>query len=122
VQTEIVERYPKADLKVYAVWFDMIWTDSRSRWPGDILKDPRVVHFWDEDKAVGRWYASHSGHRNVWWDTYLLYGPESRWQENPSQLISMGSTILDARPELKASLLPFVRPAPRHEQKGMKRV
>lgn len=118
MQNEILEKNPQAGLKVYAVWYDMIWTDSRRRWPGDALDDLRVVHFWDEEKAVGRWYGSHPQYGkgdSVWWDTYLLYGPESRWQESPSHLIKIGSTILEARNELAANLRPLLRPAPRHE-------
>ena len=116
MQTEILEPNPETHLKVYAVWFDMIWTDSRSRWHGDLLNDPRVVHYWDRDKLLGRWYANHSKQGQgdeVWWDTYLLYGPGSRWQEGPDQLVSSGSTILDTRRELKASLAPFLPGTPR---------
>jgi ABC-type multidrug transport system fused ATPase/permease subunit len=41
------------DLRVYAVWFNMLFGDSRERWDGDGVTDPRVRHFWDEQRLVG---------------------------------------------------------------------
>ena len=55
MQKEILERQPKANLRVYAVWFCMVPGDSRSEWPPELLTDARVEHYWDEAKAVGTW-------------------------------------------------------------------
>ena len=46
------------DVQVYAVWFKMFPGDGRERWPAAALTDPRVAHFWDEDRAVGDWYGA----------------------------------------------------------------
>ena len=59
MQKKILEKNPKLDVAVYAVWFNMIPTDARSEWPTDRLADSRVTHFWDAQKVAGRWYASH---------------------------------------------------------------
>jgi len=42
VQREILEKNPNAKLKVYAVWFNMLASDDRSRWPQGLFSDPRV--------------------------------------------------------------------------------
>ena len=52
----------------------MIPTDARSRWnwTGGILDDPRVLHYWDDRKRVGRFYAGKdpdSDDPDVVWDT-----------------------------------------------------
>ena len=98
-------------MRVYAVWFNMIWFDSRERWPGDVLDDPRVLHFWDERRLVGDFYGAHPDYGagdSTWWDTYLLYGPEATWEEAPTHLLGMGATILDTRHDLERLLRPFL--------------
>lgn len=110
VQEELLETQKQADLRVYAIWFSMYPTDLRERWPADVLTDPRVVHWWDEEKAVGRWYAQRSTDMQdrlapgstpvggtILWDAYLVYGPESRWDDSPTGLRRWGRTILQTR-------------------------
>ena len=102
-------------MRVYAVWFDMVPGDARSRWPRDLLTDGRVEHFWDEEKTVGTWYArraaslrdqltpeSNWNDADVLWDSYLLYGADARWQDDeaPTGLILWGRTIVAARRSL----------------------
>jgi hypothetical protein len=114
VQEEVLEKYPDADLRVYAIWFNMMPSDARDQWPPDLLTDPRVVHRWDEPKAAGTWYAERapamegrltpaskwSG--DVLWDTLLLYSRDARWEGEPTGLLSWGRTIVAARDDLKA--------------------
>lgn len=115
VQTELLEKYPTANLRVYAVWFNMLANDSRAKWPPTLLTDPRVIHHWDEPKAVGTWYAprteamrplltpdSRWGKGDVLWDAFLLYGTDSRWDGAPTNLIHWGRTIVAGRETLKA--------------------
>ena len=115
VQRDLLEHYPRATLRVYAIWFDMLASDARSRWPPTLLTDPRVIHRWDEPKAVGRWYARHAsamrpmltpesrwGNGDVLWDSYLLYGPNASWGDPPTGLIHWGRTIVAGRETLKA--------------------
>ena len=33
--------------------------DARSTWPSALLTDPRVVHYWDEPRTIGRLYLSN---------------------------------------------------------------
>ena len=81
----------------------MIWTDSRSRWPEHVLADPRVLHFWDEGKVVGRWYEQKVTHRGdeVEWDAFFLYGPEASWDAKPPLVVTWGRTILSAKERLR---------------------
>ena len=113
-QESLLEAHPQADLRVYAVWFNMFPTDLRERWPADALTDRRVVHWWDEEKRVGRWYAQQMddikdrlapGARDaggtILWDAYLVYGPDARWDETPSGLRRWGRPIFATRESLE---------------------
>ena len=114
MQEELLDKHADADVRVYAIWFSMFGTEQRDDWPADILTDRRVTHWWDEGKAVGRWYmpridqmrdtlAAGSGGfaGNVLWDSYLVYGPESRWDESPTGLRRWGRTILRTQEGLR---------------------
>lgn len=114
MQKEILKASSSSNLRVYAVWFSMITTDARSRWSwtGGSLNDPRVVHYWDENKKVGRFFAGkdpETDDPNVVWDTYYLYGPEAEWRTKPEPLVSTGSTILDELDGLKKGLEPLLK-------------
>ena len=121
VQQEILEKRADADLRVYAIWFSMYPTDQRENWPADVLTDPRVVHFWDEGKTVGRWYMSRIEQMqhartpgsaglggNTLWDAYLVYGPESRWSDAPGGLRRWGRTILGTQEALREAVAAVV--------------
>jgi hypothetical protein len=88
--------------------------DERSKWPSDLLTDPRVVHFWDEQKVVGTWFGKHPDYTGLsndqaLWDAFLLYGAKSHWGDKPSHLISTGRTIVAKREELRKSLPPLLK-------------
>ena len=113
VQTELLAKYPKADLRVYAVWFNMFPGDARSKWPPSLLTDRRVVHRWDEGKLVGMSYGGHaneiraqlspgsSWNGDILWDAYLFYGADARWDESVTNLIHWGRTIVAGRETLR---------------------
>ena len=97
--------------------------DARDRWHQELLADVRVTHFWDEAKAVGRMYGqleprmmSRRAPRSkeiegaVLWDSYLLYGPDAHWTDQPADVISWGSTILLSRDRLARDLRALVAP------------
>jgi hypothetical protein len=110
VQEEILAEYADPNLRVYAVWFPMLWGDARWRWHGDVLSDARVTHFWDKQRVVGQWFAEHiEGYSDVVWDTYYLFGPDSQWADTPAPLLSSGATIYRTRQELERQLLPLLR-------------
>ena len=110
VQRELLQKHPDLDLKVYAIWFNMVATDDRSRWDSSLIRDPRVLYLWDPEKVVGRWFGKHPDYGNgsaVWWDTYLLYGREATWEQQPTDLISTGHTILMTSGDLLKDALAF---------------
>ncbi len=112
MQDEILAPYPLAELAVYAVWFNMLPGDDRSRWDDSLLTDDRVIHFWDEPREIGRWYARQGAYPfgTVAWDIYFLYGPEAVWDEEPEPLVSSGFTVIGQRERLLASITPLLDP------------
>ena len=115
MQNELLAKYPKANVRAYAVWFNMFPGDARSKWPPTLLTDARVIHRWDEPKAVGQWYApltasirrelapaSQWRDGAILWDAYLLYGADAKWSDAPTTgLIHWGRTIVAGRDTLK---------------------
>ncbi len=93
MQADILAKYPGAELRVYAVWLPMLGGDSRSAWDEGVMPDERVLHFWDGDRAVGRWFAEYEGYGGTVWDTYYLFGPEAAWGAAPELLLSVDATI-----------------------------
>ena len=108
----MLDRNSDPNLRVYAIWYNMVFSDRKKRWPDELLSDPRVIHFWDEEKVLGRWFGSHPdylGSNRVYWDAYLLYGPRSRWSEKPDDLVGWGGTIIAKRDELKTNVESTIR-------------
>lgn len=113
MQRELLAKYPKADLRVYAIWFNMFPGDARSKWPPSLLTDRRVIHRWDEGKLAGMWYGGHANEiraqlspesswkGDILWDAYLFYGAEARWDDAPTNLIHWGRTIAAGRETLR---------------------
>jgi hypothetical protein len=104
VWAEILDRHRTANLRVYVVWFSMIPTDAKSRWrlTGHVIDDPRVHHFWDEEKVVGTWFARQAEWEegDVMWDVFFLYGPDAEWGQSPGEPLAHGGTIEDQSAEL----------------------
>lgn len=122
MQNELLNRYPDANLRVYAVWFDMYPGDARSKWPASLLTDERVTHLWDEGKLVGRWYgerattmrsrlsAGSAWNGQILWDSYLLYAGDAQWTDAPTNLIQWGRTIVAGREALQQDFLRLLGP------------
>jgi hypothetical protein len=89
----------------------MVLEDSKSRWKPDLLNDPRVTHFWDEKRVLGRFFAAQSDpppRCGVQWDAFFVYGPEASWEEVPRPLQGFGRTVMRAREKLRAILMPLL--------------
>lgn len=89
------------------MWFNMLPADARERWDPSLLTDPRVVHYWDAEAEIGRWFGEHRDEIGfsyfsgaVVWDAYLLFGPDAEWREVPVPLESFGFTVLADKEEL----------------------
>jgi hypothetical protein len=92
---------------VYAVWYNMVASDARKRWPDNLIDDARVTHFWDEERVVGRWFASKPElgectlGSDVAWDAYYLFSADARWGDAPKPLITSGCPIVRTREQLE---------------------
>ena len=108
-----MEKYPGAELQVYAVWFDVLSDDERSAWDADLMPDPRVTHFWDENIDVGTWLPQQKEYRDLIsgplaWDIFFLYGPEADWTDAPLPVLGSGSTIMGKKESLREQLAPML--------------
>jgi hypothetical protein len=108
VRAEILDTHPNTDLRVYVVWFSMLATDARSRWrvTGHTIDDPRVVHFWDENRVIGTWFAEQANwdEGDVMWDVFYLFGPDAEWGAELGEPIAHGGTIDDEASALARGL------------------
>lgn len=114
MQKEILDANPSSNLRVYVIWFSMIPSDSRSswNWTGGVLDNPGVVHFWDEKKKVGRYFADKDPETDdpeVVWDAYYLYGPDAQWLAKPEPLLASGGTVRDKFDHLRITLHPLLK-------------
>jgi hypothetical protein len=104
VRNNLLEKYQSSDVRVYAVWFDMMPADSRELIDRRVLNDPRVTNFYDPGRVVGAWFADHvDGGGGIAWDAYYLYGPGASWPDQPGPLVSSGGTVIDSSPDLAAA-------------------
>lgn len=122
MQHDLLAKYPTANVRVYAIWFDMFPGDAKSKWPASLLTDARVTHLWDEEKLVGRWYGQRTAmmrpqlspgsawNGSILWDSYLLYGAHARWTEAPTGLIRWGRTIVAGRDTLRRDFVQLFGP------------
>lgn len=63
VKQGVLDAYPEADFSLSVVWIDILASDKRAEaiTSADILVDPRVRHFHDPKRLVGRALAPHTG-------------------------------------------------------------
>ncbi len=112
VQKQLLEGYPEADFTVLIVWLPMVPGDSErtaKRWARR-MRDPRVRHFYDPEKVVGRAFAAETFHDcipqalrvlpadhllrehlerwdslppedRVLWDAFLSYSKDAAWAD-----------------------------------------
>lgn len=97
VRENILEKYDEEEIAVYAVWFNMIPGDRKSRWNPGLLADDRVTHYWDEDRVLGKWVSKniddceHLG--PIDWDSYYLFDKDGSWGESFENLKACGTPI-----------------------------
>ena len=104
MRSNILEKYPSSDVRVYVVWFDMLPADSRDLVDRKVLNDRRATNYYDPDRVVGAWFATHvDSEDGIVWDAYFLYGPDASWTANPSPLLSSGGTVIGSSSALAAA-------------------
>ena len=102
-----MDKNPSLNIQIYAVWFSTLAGAARDKWESDLLSDSRVVHYWDENKETGRFFAEQEGFviGPVAYDAYYLYGPDATWETKPAPLISPGYTPIGNADSLRSDLL-----------------
>ena len=101
MRTNILDRYPSSSVRVYVVWFNMLPGDSRTLVDRRVLNDRRVTNFYDPNRVVGSWFASHGdAGGGIVWDAYFLYGPDASWAAEPAPLLSSGGTVIGSSADL----------------------
>ena len=91
--------------------------DAPAKWPPAILTDPRVVHYWDQQRVLGTAYlsglpamldrraqATMPPTADAMWDAYFVYAPGTAWQNPVPIPVSWGYPIMVTRDELVADL------------------
>jgi hypothetical protein len=108
VQTQILEQYPDADLRVYVVWLPVLAQDSRFE-VDDLVVDARATHYWDNDQVVSDALSSafDSG-GGVVWDVYFLFGPDATWNERPPKPLATGAPVVSEIAGLESALRPYL--------------
>jgi len=104
VRSNILEKYPSSDVRVYVVWFNMLPGDSRELVDRRVLNDRRVTNYYDPSRVVGSWFADHvDGGGGIVRDAYYLYGPDASWTAQPDPLISSGGSVIGSSSDLGAA-------------------
>ncbi len=108
VRENVLEAYVDDEITVYAVWFNMIPGDRKSRWNPNLLADERVTHYWDEDRVLGKWIAKnvddceHLG--PIDWDSYYLFDEDGHWDKSFEDLKACGTPIFRNTENLATAL------------------
>jgi hypothetical protein len=115
VQTEILEKNDDANLRVYAIYFEIVDGDRGAKStvdPKSLLDDPRVTSFWDDGKLVGRWFdenvtklgAREGDPGRIEWDTFVLYDARAEWSDERPEASSWGRPLFSERDRLRRDL------------------
>lgn len=109
MQSQILKRYPDADLRVYVVWLPVMPLDARFD-VARLLIDPRATHYWDNDQlvshALGNAYGSPS---QLVWDAFFVFGPDARWNDGPPRPLESGGPVVDYMATLKSRLTRYLQ-------------
>ena len=110
MRSNILERYPSSDVRVYVVWFDMLPGDSRNLVDRRVLDDRRVTNYYDPNRVAGSWFAEHVDRGGgISWDAYYLYGRDATWQVEPGPLLSSGGSVIGSSSDLATAFGPIAR-------------
>lgn len=86
IRSAVLGKYPDTELKLYVVWLPMVPGDARDRWDPDLLSDPRVTHYWNGSRSIGKWFAKNVAECEplgpIAWDVVYLFGPDATWDGN----------------------------------------
>lgn len=105
MQENILEANPEAQIDVYVVWEPMLGARrNHADDAAELIPDPRVQHYWNDDFVAGQFFKDHDSGRTAW-DIYFLYGPDAAWESEPEPLLLSGRTVIRHRQALQDTLL-----------------
>jgi hypothetical protein len=84
VQQEVLTKITGPELSIYSVWVPTMAGDRQeeAQRATAFLSDDRVKHYWAPDLEIANSFRDGIGlAEGPVWDVYLLYGPESIWQD-----------------------------------------
>lgn len=109
MQSQILQRYPAADLRVYVVWLPVMPLDARFD-VADLLVDRRATHFWDNERRVSKALRDAYGSPDrLVWDAYFVFGPDASWDDGPPPPLESRSPLVEYMATLKAALNPYLK-------------
>lgn len=83
---KVLKDVPDERVRVYVIW-DPIFGgkfDSEAKRLSSRFPDKRVCYYKDPDSLAGKlWERVLKTEREIAWDVYLLFGIESRWENDP---------------------------------------
>lgn len=103
MRSNILQKYPTADARVYVIWFNMLTGDSKALIDRKVLNDHRVTNYYDSNRVIGTWFGQQSGDGGVIWDAYFLYGADATWSSDPGTPLSSGGTVIGSSGDLAAA-------------------
>jgi len=121
----VLDQVKGKGLKVLVVWEPVIASDTGP--PDDsvltLLSDPRIVHFWDEDRALSKalvrtWSQAgiqiksegRSDPDLVIWDFVAVYPSGVHWDGSLAPALHYGSPVVDQIEQVRAKLRVAVPP------------
>ena len=108
MQSQILQQYPEADLRVYFVWLPVMPLDARFH-VGDLLLDRRATHYWDNEQLVSDALRDAYGSPGrLVWDAFFMFSPDASWDDGPPDPLGHGSPVVERMATLKALLQPYV--------------
>ena len=86
VHDNVLKEIETDSFRAYAVWEPILRADSEqwAKRSTSILSDPRVTHFWIDNRDVGKLFQAPIGlTTEPAWDVYLLYPSGVEWTDSP---------------------------------------
>jgi hypothetical protein len=113
VQDRILGRWATEDLAVHTVWLPFLG-GSRGAIDATVLADSRVRHYWDGEAVTSQWFGANlPGQSGLFWDAYVVYGPEAQWSETPPEPVRYGATVIGHSTALEEAIRSLLGPPDR---------
>ncbi len=85
---DVLDQVESAELSAFAVWMPVLQADNAAAGldAEALLTDPRVAHYWDEERSLGKLYGrllTLPRGRQLAWDIYFVYAPGVTWEDEP---------------------------------------